>query len=264
VAAYLKAAMAAVPGAGRLPFVPGGGGEMPDTELGQALQADPRQVADYARVCGFRLRDELPPTYPHVLAFPLHMRLMTDGSFPFSPAGLVHIGNRIEVRRPLRLDESLDLRVRPSEHEAEGAFTIVTEARAGGELAWREESTILRRGGGHAPRALEDFEGAFVARWELPGDLGRRYAAVSGDRNPIHMHALTAKAFGFPRAIAHGMWTKARCLAALEPSLPGAYEVEVEFRKPILLPGRVTFERSGERFTVRDGARFHLVGRFRP
>jgi acyl dehydratase len=78
------------------------------------------------------------------------------------------------------------------------------------------------------------------------------------------MHALTAKAFGFPRAIAHGMWTKARCLAALEPSLPGEFEVEVEFRKPILLPAQVDFERSDEQFAVRDGARFHLVGRFRP
>jgi acyl dehydratase len=191
------------------------------------------------------------------------MRLMTDGSFPFSPVGLVHIGNRIEVRRPLRIGEQLDLRVRPAEHEAESAFTIVTEARAGGELAWREESTMLRRGGGRPPRVLEDFEGAFVARWHLPDDLGRRYASVSGDRNPIHMHSLTAKAFGFPRAIAHGMWTKARCLAALEPSLPGAYEVEVEFRKPILLPARVDFERSGERFRVRSGDRVHLLGRIR-
>jgi acyl dehydratase len=261
---YLKAAVGAVPGAGRLPFVAGGGGAMPDIELEeQALRAGPDRVADYARVCGFRLRDELPPTYPHILAFPLHMKLMTDGSFPFSPVGLVHVANRVEVRRPLRVGEELDLRVRPAEHEAEGAFTIVTEVRAGGEPAWREESTMLRRGGGRAPRALEDFEGAFVARWHLPDDLGRRYASVSGDRNPIHMHSLTAKAFGFPRAIAHGMWTKARCLAALEPSLPGAYEAEVEFRKPILLPARVDFERSAAGFRVRSGDKLHLLGRIR-
>jgi hypothetical protein len=264
VGVYLKAAVGALPGAGRLPFVAGGGGAMPDMELGQALRAEPDRVADYARVCGFRLRDELPPTYPHVLAFPLHMKLMTDGSFPFSPVGLVHIGNRIEVRRPLRMGEALDLRVRPAEHELDNAFTLVTEARVNGEVVWRGESTMLRRGGGPVPRRHEEFDGAFVAQWQLPGDLGRRYASVSGDRNPIHMHSLTAKAFGFPRAIAHGMWTKARCLAALEPSLPRAYEVEVEFRKPILLPARVDFERSGERFAVRDGARFHLVGRFRP
>jgi MaoC like domain len=264
VAVYLKAAVGALPGAGRLPFVAGGGGAMPDLELEEReIAAEPGRVADYARVCGFRLRDELPPTYPHVLAFPLHMELMTDGSFPFSPVGLVHIGNRIEVRRPLRIGEELELRVRPAEPEAERAFALVTEARSGGEVVWREESTMLRRGGGQVPRRHEDFEGAFVARWHLPDDLGRRYAAVSGDRNPIHMHALAAKLFGFPRAIAHGMWTKARCLAALETSLPEAYDVDVEFHKPILLPSRVEFERTGERFRVRSGDKVHLLGQIR-
>jgi acyl dehydratase len=263
VGVYLKAAVGALPGAGRLPFVAGGGGALPDTELDRSLRAEPDRVAGYARVCGFRLRDELPPTYPHVLAFPLHMKLMTDGSFPFSPVGLVHIGNRIEVRRPLRIGEELDLRVRPSEHELDNAFTLVTEARVDGDVVWRGESTMLRRGGGPVPRELEDFDGAFVAQWQLPDDLGRRYASVSGDRNPIHMRPLAAKAFGFPRAIAHGMWTKARCLAALEPSLPDAYAVEVEFRKPILLPSRVDFERSGERLRVGSGDKVHLLGQIR-
>jgi MaoC like domain len=264
VALYLKAAVGALPGAGRLPFVAGGGGPMPDIELEeQGIQPEPDRVAGYARACGFRLRDELPPTYPHVLAFPLHMRLMTDGSFPFAPAGLVHIENRIEVRRPLRLGEELDLRVRPADHPAEGAFTLVSEVRAEGELAWREESTMLRRGSGEVPRRHDDFDGAFVAQWRLADDLGRRYASVSGDRNPIHLHSLAAKAFGFPRAIAHGMWTKARCIAGLEPSLPGAYEVDVEFRKPILLPTRVEFERAAERFRVRSGDKVHLLGQIR-
>jgi hypothetical protein len=264
VAVYLKAAVGALPGAGRLPFVAGGGGEMPDATFeAQAVRPDLTRVADYARVCGFRVRDELPATYPHVLAFPLQMRLMTDGSFPFSPVGLVHIANRIEVRRPLRVDEALDLRVRPGEHDGGGVFSLLTEARSKGEVAWLEESMLLHRGSGSAPPRSEDDQAAyaFVAEWRLPGDLGRRYASVSGDRNPIHMHAWTAKLFGFPRAIAHGMWTKARCLAALEPSLPDAYEVSVEFRKPLLLPGRVAFERSGERFRVRGGERVHLSGR---
>jgi acyl dehydratase len=156
---------------------------------------------------------------------------------------------------------------RVEDHPKGRSFDIATDVRVDGELAWREESTMLSRGGGGSARedaAREDpADFRFVAEWGLPADLGRRYAAVSGDRNPIHMHSLTAKPFGFPRAIAHGMWTKARCLAALEPSLPDAYEVSVEFRKPMLLPGRVTFERAGEQFRVREGARFHLFGRFR-
>jgi len=103
----------------------------------------------------------------------------------------------------------------------------------------------------------------------LPGDLGRRYGAASGDRNPIHMHDLSAKLFGFPHAIAHGMWTKARSLAALEGRLPAAYEVEVAFKKPILLPAEVTFGSVQERGTIRlsvrsrDGAP-HLDGSVSP
>ena len=45
---------------------------------------------------------------------------------------------------------------------------------------------------------------------------------MSGDVNPIHLHALTARAMGFPRAIAHGMWTYARTLAPLGPGSAAA------------------------------------------
>ena len=107
--------------------------------------------------------------------------------------------------------------------------------------------------------------------WKVPGDTGRRYAAVSGDRNPIHLYALTAKPFGFPRAIAHGLWTKARAVAALEARLPDAFGVDVEFRKPVLLPTTVTFgsTTSGDDVTsfavkdAREGAA-HLVGTVTP
>ena len=108
------------------------------------------------------------------------------------------------------------------------------------------------------------------AQWRLPGDLGRRYAGVSGDRNPIHLHALTAKPLGFSSAIAHGMWTKARCLAALESTLPDAFGVDVRFRRPIMLPATVTFaserDAASTDFAVRDARKGtpHLDGRIEP
>ena len=248
---YAKAAAALVPGAGRLPWVPGGGSEIPDITLERSgVAASAGDVAAYARVCGFRLRDELPATYPHMLAFDLHMQLMTDGRFPFGAIGLVHVANTITVKRALRVGEPFDLRVHPTpleQHTKGRAFSIVSEASVDGDVVWSEESTMLRRGGGGgdgakgSSRKKRAAPPPFVAEWSLPGDLGRRYAAVSGDSNPIHMHPLSARMFGFPRAIAHGMWTKARCLAALERDLPERYTVEVAFKKPILLPGKVVF-----------------------
>ncbi|HET9675899.1 MAG TPA: MaoC/PaaZ C-terminal domain-containing protein, partial [Solirubrobacterales bacterium] len=115
-----------------------------------------------------------------------------------------------------------------------------------------------------------DADAPAGAEWKLPGDLGRRYAGVSGDRNPIHMHSLTAKPLGFPGAIAHGMWTKARALAQLESKLPDSFEAEVRFRKPVLLPARVAFaeQDTGKEilFAVRDAKKGtpHLDGHVQP
>jgi acyl dehydratase len=287
---YARAAAPLIPGASLLSFIPGGGGEIPELELELAgVSAGPADVAAYAKVCGFALRNALPPTYPHVLAFPLHMAVMANGSFPFGAVGLVHLENRIVQRRPLGIGEELTLRVRPTKllpHPKGRTFTLVTEVRTGNELAWESVSTMLRRGGdgeGAAapgkrgqPRPQADnfatvpTDTPASAEWRLDGGLGRRYASVSGDRNPIHMHALAAKPFGFPAAIAHGMWTKAHCLAALDSRLPDAFGVDVRFRKPILLPARVEFASAAEgeeiAFAVRDAKRQipHLDGRVAP
>lgn len=283
---YARAAAPLIPGASLLPFVPGGGKRVPEIELVlEDVRARSEQVAGYAKVCGFALREHLPITYPHVLAFPLHMAVMADGRFPFGAVGLIHIENRIVQHRPVDIAEPLTIRVWPtalSPHPRGRAFTLVTQVSVESEVVWEDFSTMLRRGGGsgsgdaaggaagNGGEAAEAAHGAAgdkvgpgerkaadrqgehspvaglrpSATWRLPGDLGRRYAAVSGDRNPIHMHSLSAKLFGFPGAIAHGMWSKARCLAALESRLPDACEAEVRFRKPIVLPTKVEFSSS--------------------
>ena len=286
---YARAAAPMIPGASLLPFVPGRGKEIPDLELTlDGVRADAGEVAAYARVCGFALRDRLPPTYPHVLAFPLHMAVMADGGFPFGAVGLVHVENRIVQHRPIGIGEELKLRVKPTKlqpHPKGRTFALVTEARIGRQKVWESTSTMLRRGGGseqpadgtetsksRTPEAHRPGDDDLTpgAEWRLGGDLGRRYAAVSGDRNPIHMHSLTARPLGFKAAIAHGMWTKAHCLAAIESRLPEAFEVEVRFRKPIFLPARtelLTAQRGEEiGFAVRDSKRQtpHLDGRARP
>jgi acyl dehydratase len=283
---YARAAAPMVPGASLLPFIPGGGKEIPEIELTlPRVHAGAEQVAAYARVCGFTLRDHLPPTYPHVLAFPLHMAVMAEGSFPFGAVGLVHVENQIVQHRRIGLDEELTIKVKPTKlaaHSKGRTFSLQTKIKAGNRIVWESTSTMLRRGGGNdsakevksaKPDRNHPLEGDgfnAASEWKLGGDLGRRYAAVSGDRNPIHMHAWTAKPLGFPRAIAHGMWTKARCLAAIESRLPDAFQVDVRFRKPILLPSRVEFASTldGDEiaFAVRDAKRRtpHLDGSVKP
>ncbi|HEY3727325.1 MAG TPA: MaoC/PaaZ C-terminal domain-containing protein [Solirubrobacteraceae bacterium] len=274
---FARAGVAMIPGASRLPFVGGGGGEIPEQALAlRDVEIDRDRLAAYDRVCGFAVGDTLPPTYPHMLAFPLHLALMTSGRFPFPAIGLVHISNRIVQYRPIDAGERLSLRVwagRVQPHPRGQQFAIHTEAKVGDEVVWTESSTNLKRGKGSGePLQSDDPPSAeglpATATWRCSGDLGRRYGAVSGDLNPIHVHPLTARLFGFPSAIAHGMWTKARCLAALGAQLPAAFTVRVAFKRPILLPATVQFAEAagagvGEiAFGVRDAKRDtpHLDG----
>ncbi|WP_327354203.1 MaoC family dehydratase [Streptomyces sp. NBC_01304] len=234
---------------------------LPDAPL------DARRLAAYRRICEFPAQGPLPVTYPHILGFPLAMRLMAAHDFPLPLLGLVHTSIEIDQRQPLEASSAtLELTVYAAKlapHHRGTEATLVTEARLLGDLVWSSRSTYLARHRTSTPRPEETRPNPLPARaeWRLPGDLGRRYGSASGDRNPIHLHPLTAKAFGFPRAIAHGMWTVARCLA--EQGAEGPVRVRADFKAPVLLPGTVTYSAEGGAFELRggkDGGRLHLTG----
>lgn len=259
-----------------VPFV-GGGEALPGDELAREQAAiDRDRLTAYQRVCGFRVSDRVPATFPHLLAFPLSMDLMTRLSFPFGVIGLVHVENEIAQRRPIGAQEPLDVRVRTAnlrDHDRGRQFDVLAEAAVAGETVWTSRSTYLHRegnggrGGSSGSSGKERSEPPPPsAVWAVPGDQGRRYAAVSGDSNPIHLHPLTARLFGFPRPIAHGMWLKARCLAALEGHLADGYTAAVRFKLPLLLPGKAAFTTAtagdAREFAVHDArsGKPHLSG----
>jgi acyl dehydratase len=245
----VRAALPSVPGLNQLPGIRKTATTLPGTTLHRTEVAVERSAVErYADVCGFRHRDVAPLPYLHVLAFPLHLQLMSDPGFPFPAIGSVHLENTIVQHRPVAIGESVSLALTADNLRVTTkgrAWDMNVTATVAGEVVWESTSTYLRVGGGEAehgdPGLRLDAVEVKGPVWRLPADLGRTYAAVSGDRNPIHLYRLTAKAFGFPRQIAHGMWSTARCLAELENRLPDAVEVEVAFKKPILLPGRARF-----------------------
>lgn len=252
--------------------------KLPDRELVLEVAQDAARLATYDRVCGFGVRDLVPATWIHVLAFPLQLALLSAPDSPFSLAGMVHVTNSMTLYRPVSVGERLRLSSSygpPREHRRGVLIDMVGEAHVGDELVWRGVSAYLVRGetlpgmlperqpdGVHLPTEV-DVEADAV--WRLPANLGRRYASVSGDINPIHTSALGGKAFGFPRAIIQGMWTHARVLAALEPRLPDTYRMDVRFTKPILLPSSVRFgaRHEGDHWTAvvrpRSGEKSYLV-----
>ncbi|MFF3615990.1 MaoC/PaaZ C-terminal domain-containing protein [Streptomyces sp. NPDC002580] len=295
---------------------PGPDARPPATRLTlSGVRVDLAHLAAYERVCGFPTgRAALPVTYPHVLAFPLAMRIMTGRAFPLPLLGLVHTAIEITQHREPTTAAAYELAVlveKLAPHRRGTEATVRTEARVHGELVWESRSTYLAR---HRPRdpvrrntprgapgELPPDIGEVASRaasrearpdsprtappglpwearpsasseerrplpalreWHLAADTGRRYGAVSGDRNPIHLHPLTARLFGFPHAIAHGMWTVARCLAEYGP--PESVGVRAEFRAPVALPGTATYAARGASFELRTGDRVHVTGDVRP
>ena len=261
---------------------------LPDLEVTlPAFTVDAQHLAAYDRVCGLRLSDRLPITYLHILAFPLSMQLMTDRTFPYPLVGLVHLANRMTLHRQVGVDETLSFRVRTDRlrpHRKGMLFDVLAEARVGDELVWEGESSYLRPGkpsqdegaeisgsmpGDSVPSDLAPPADAPAVIWSVPGDIGRRYGRISGDVNPIHLHPWTAKAFGFPRHIGHGMWSHAKAMGGFEGRLPDAYVTDVRFLKPVLLPTTVAFTTfatdDGDAFTVRGASKDtpHLAGTIR-
>lgn len=221
---------------------------------------DAERLAAYNRVCGFGLRDNVPATWLHVLTFPLHAALMAGKDFPFALAGVVHVTNRMTLHRPVSIAEKLRIKVwsdNLAPHKRGVTFDLVGEIHVADELVWSGRSNYMALGAkmdAPAPPSaarLTAPKSAPSQLWKLPADLGRQYAAVSDDTNPIHLYPLTAMPFGFKRPIIHGMWTHAKALSSLGPRLPETFTVDVAFTKPLMLPTKATFAADEAEDTLR-------------
>jgi acyl dehydratase len=266
----------------RAPGLPDGA-ELPRIDASATVAVDQRWLGAYRGLIGAVDDGTLPPCAPQVLAADLHLRILGDERYPLPVLGMVHLENTIEERRPIPAATTLDLRVMLAGHERTSRgvnVEIATEAWIGEACAWRSVlKALVRQPGPGEPKKPREERAEPVERWtssstvRLPEDLGRRYARVAGDANPIHWNAWTARPFGFPRAIIHGMWTLARGLVEIEAVVPGRpRRIHARFIRPVFLPGSVlvtatTPENDGSvglRVTpARPGAP-HLLGTITP
>jgi acyl dehydratase len=266
------------------------GGKRPGTitELPELTYVRPRVVLDaahlasYAKVCGFSEAHGVPVTYPQLLTFAPVMAFVSSADCPWPAMGTVHLANRITQRERLSAGDALRVEVstgRLVAHEKGQVFTLEMKILRAGIVAWEATQTLLRTGvknptgPAYASELNSERPLSRQADFTASGNIGRRYGRVSGDHNPIHLSALSARLFGFRRAIAHGLWTQARALAVLLPRATiQQAEVAVDFKTPLFLPARASLWTTshetrpfahGVHFEVRNarGDKPHLRGR---
>ena len=231
-------------------------------------------LANYRSVCGFEDGHGVPLTYPQLLTFPLVMAYLSSPECPWPAVGTVHLANRIEQHATLQAGDRVQVELATGalrSHEKGQVFDLELFIRREGEVVWRGTQSLLRRGvretaGLPYVSAFEDDVRLVQAfNFDAPAHIGRRYAWVSGDFNPMHLSRLSARLLGFRRTIAHGLWTQARALAGLLPAEPlQQATLTTEFKSPVMLPARLAVWQhkttSGTRLEVRDAHadRYHL------
>jgi len=263
---------------GSLPLIPRGD-RLPDRALTvDDVAIDRANVAAYTAITGLRYGDAVPLTYPFVLTYPAVMELVTGFDFPFAAIGAVHMENLITQHRPIAVTDTVGISTRAEnlrEHRKGLLVDVVSRVTVGSEPAWDQITTFLHQQRTslsgepkpeppQAPKLPPPNAIVRITQRQI-----RRYASIGADHNPIHTSLLGAKVFGFPRPIAHGMFSAAAVLANIEGQLPDAVSYSVKFGKPVFLPAElgVYIDRAeqGWDITVRDVVKgyTHLTGSVR-
>lgn len=203
-----------------------------------------------------------PSLTAHITAFGLSTAMMAERQFPIPLLGMVHLQHKVWHMADIPIDQPVRISTwaqHLAPHHAGTTVEIWVQIfdRVTDKLLWQSMALYLSRSvklpGSEKPARPDrpKFQPPPVTgEWKLPADIGRRYAAVSGDRNPIHLSNITAKALGMPGAIAHGMYAAGRMLAGRE--LPAPYTWAIEFASPMRLPSTVAvnYHQNGDRQLV--------------
>jgi hypothetical protein len=222
-----------------------------------------RKLQRYRQLCQIASSSHLPPCWLSVLSFPLQLSLLTDPALPLPAMGMLHVRNQIRQLRPIPEQARLQLQATlatPLRHAKGILLTITSSAYLDKVMCWQQRAEYLYR----TPAAVvTSLQGTAendpclpkLTQLSVTPQLSRGYAKLSGDLNPIHLSAFTARCFGLPAALAHGMHVKAMILAQL--TLPdGAFTVDVNFTRPFYLPGQADLSSAGQP----DGEqRFRLI-----
>lgn len=234
---------------------------LPDLTQSEVVTIDPKHYLKYCELTQWTY-STLHPCYLQVLSLPMQLACLSHPRSPFPVLGLVHRKNVIRMKAAMSLGDAVTLNVgfkRVIAHKLGWDVIMYTQAIQNGQCCYEAEATYLVRiRAPHVDRQptksnqesiRNEKDGALshskpVVTITANADIGRKYAKVSGDGNPIHLYGITAKLFGFPRAIAHGMWSLATSVSYVyKPQTNEHVTISCRFKTPFFLPGEALLRR---------------------
>lgn len=229
----------------------------------ESVQADPSKLHAYNTLFGYT-GDIVPSTYWHTRFFPIRILLAADKKFPFPLPGMVHLTDTITQYEPIKASDTLRMECylgKCMRHEKGTAFETITQLFLHDKLVWEENTVNLRIGKtqlGEEEYSAYEFplvESTKETELTIPRSMGKKYAHISGDFNPIHVSVLGAKIFGFKTSLMHGWYSLNKLLAPHQPLMDEKHTLFVAFKKPLFLPGNVVLKESA----TKDGFQFEVT-----
>ncbi len=269
---------------------------MPECKRSKQITISESHVNTYDAITKWNSTQGVHPNYVQTLSLPMQLDMMVQDSFPFKPLGLVHIGNQIDVFKLPTINQKILLVTEFGNtyfHKKGWLFEVTTKAYDF-ELCSHESKSLahqplivgnsvylarkqhdkeklrhlseksidvpdwIKLGQSKISQALDSYQN--LESFSFESDIGRRYARVSGDYNPIHLHPLTAKMLGFKKAIAHGMFSKAIAISCLHNQQwlnEETFQVKTVFMQPIGLPAKL--DMVGKALTIENRKDFMLT-----
>lgn len=210
----------------------------------KGILVDAADIKQFAAYIG--ITNPVPLVYIYILAQRAQAALMLQKEFTIAIPGLVHIANRLQQLAGIDYSVPFDIVANVDvEPKAEGSLIPVfsVDFLQNGVLVAQCHSTYLAKRKSNKPKTATEIINPITKPflqevWNVPANAGRRYAKVSGDRNPIHTMPLFAKIMGFKRPIAHGWYLVAKIVNRCELEKATVFKtIEVEFKAPVFLPG---------------------------
>lgn len=238
------------------------------------ISINPKKLKAYREICGLEDDGNLPVLYPHVFTAPLHMAILGHQDFPIPLVGMLHFRNHSIQHRPIKSDEILNVEVSLAEHRIvkQGfEFDYLIRIESKGELVWNSITTYLKQGKfgteyDVSPRSdliepMTDGEKIFDS--QIPKKIGKKYAKICSDYNPIHISKFAAKLFGFKRDIAHAMWATSLSIGKLNLNTStGPIRIDLGFKGPLFIERKCTVKRSEKKNVTRFD--FFIEGNEKP
>lgn len=211
---------------------------------------DPGHLERYNAAFGYE-GDRVPLTYLYLIAQRAQLATMLDRPLPFRIPGLIHVDNALSMHGPVAPSRPFAIstvaRLLPPEENGAVQCVLETRASADGRTVFDCTSTYLVKRGsrqGTRPARSEPPSGVTLGTWAVAPNDGRRYAALSGDWNPIHLWPWSARLMGMREPIIHGMHTVAKACSFIQQTHGRpVVSLDCSFKSPVPLGSTVALLR---------------------